>query len=174
MFNCCAAALKLGMSGYYQAAFSLVRDLYETVQLLDYLGSEPDQIALWEASDRKTRMKNFAPRSIRDALDKRDGFKEQKRKFKYDQLSEYASHATAVGFTLVAPEGLGKLGPFLSGKYLKALIEELVKYAVHGAAIFDDFFNDLQGDLSKEKIAFSAHVRNWSSIYFNNGQRDAT
>jgi len=76
------------------------------------------------------------PEKINTLLDRRDGFTEQKRKLQYDMLSEYASHASAVGFCLIAPQGLGEMGPFYSAKYLQALIEELVKYAVQGALIF--------------------------------------
>ena len=36
-FNSAAASMKLGLSGYYQSAFSIVRDIFETVALVDYL-----------------------------------------------------------------------------------------------------------------------------------------
>ena len=174
IFNSCASVLKLGLSGYYQSAFALVRDVFETVLLIDYFRSEPSKIAVWESSNRKQRMKEFGPASLRKALDKRDGFTEGRRKVMYDQLSEYASHATAPGFRLVAPEGLGNIGPFLSEKYLKALIEELVKYAVHAGIIFSGFFDNVSNELILEKLAFVEHINGWRHTYFGASGQDAT
>ena len=51
VFNSTAASLKLSLSGYYQSAFALVRDIFETVALLDYLHTNPSQIAVWKTSD---------------------------------------------------------------------------------------------------------------------------
>src|ERR1700737_51177 len=39
IFNLSAASIKLAYAGYYQSAFSAVRDLLETAFLLDYLTS---------------------------------------------------------------------------------------------------------------------------------------
>jgi len=43
LFNSAASSLQLTLSGYYQSALALVRDIFETVALLDYMGSHPDQ-----------------------------------------------------------------------------------------------------------------------------------
>src|SRR3990170_984696 len=51
LFNSAVSSLKLGLSGYYQSAFGLVRDVFETVALLDYMQTHPDKIAIWKASD---------------------------------------------------------------------------------------------------------------------------
>jgi len=123
LFNTAASSLKLGLSGYYQSAFAQVRDIFETVALLDYMHSTPDQISVWKASDKKQRIAKFGPGAIRNALNKLDQLSSNKRKEMYDRLSELASHATSPGFQLLAPEGLGVIGPFLSEKYLKAWLD---------------------------------------------------
>jgi hypothetical protein len=174
IFNSCASVLKLGLSGYYQSAFALVRDIYETVLLLDYFRSHRDQISVWETSDKKRRIKEFSPAIIRNALDKRDGKSSRRRKEIYDKLSEYASHATAPGFRLVAPEGLGKIGPFMSDKYLRALIEEAVKFAAQGGTVFISFFKDVDEELLLEKAHFLDQVDKWQRYYLRGISKNAT
>src|SRR3990172_3768302 len=68
LFNSAASSLKLSLSGYYQAAFALVRDIFETVALLDYMRSHPDQIAVWKVSDKNQRITKFGPSAIRKVL----------------------------------------------------------------------------------------------------------
>lgn len=165
LFNSAASSIKLGLSGYYQTAFAVVRDIFETVALLDYLHANPSQIAVWKASDKKQRIKQFGPGVIRDALNKRDQSSGNKRKEIYDRLSEYASHATAPGFQLLAPEGLGQIGPFLSEKYLKAWLEEAVRFLVHGATIFMGYFQNVEPTLLLEKARFLEHANRWRDRY---------
>lgn len=174
IFNSCASVLKLGLSGYYQSAFAVVRDIYETVLLLDYFRSHRDRISVWESSNKQRRIKEFSPAVIRNALDKRDGNAGRRRKEIYDRLSEYASHATAPGFRLVAPEGLGKIGPFMSEKYLRALIEEAVKFAAQGGTLFIGFFKDVDEKLLLEKMHFLDQIDNWRRNYLKGGSKNST
>ena len=170
LFNSGAASLKLGLSGYYQAAFALVRDVFETVALLDYLNTNRDQITVWKASDKKERITKFGPGPIRNKLNERDQLSGNKRKEIYDLLSEYASHATAPGFQLLAPQGLAQIGPFLNEKYLRAWVEDMVKHVTHGATIFDRFFDDVEVPLFAEKRVFLEQFKSWHKVYF--GRQD--
>ena len=174
LFNSTASSIKLSLSGYYQSAFALVRDIFETVALLDYLHTSPTQIAVWKASDKKQRIAQFGPSAIRNALNSRDQFSGNKRKEMYDRLSEYASHATAPGFQLLAPEGLGQIGPFLSEKYLKAWLEEAVKFLVHGATIFMGYFPSVEPPLLLEKAGFLEHANRWRDKYMGNPKQPNT
>lgn len=168
LFNSAASSLKLGLSGYYQTAFALVRDIFETVALLDYLSSNPNEIAIWKVSNKSQRISQFGPAAIRKALNERDQYPGNKRKEMYDRLSEYASHATAPGFQLLAPEGLGKIGPFLSEKYLKSWIEEAVKFLVHGGIIFMGHFARVGPTLLLEKDSFLKQAAQWHERYLAN------
>ncbi len=167
LFNSAASSLKLSLSGYYQSAFALVRDVLETVALLDYMKTFPDQIAVWEASDKKQRIAKFGPGAIRSALNERDQFPGNKRKEMYDLLSEYASHATVPGFQLLAPKGLGKIGPFLSQEYLKAWLGEAVKFLVHGATIFMAHFPKVEPSLLAKKADFLNQANKWREKYMS-------
>jgi hypothetical protein len=171
VFNSAASSLKLSLSGYYQSAFALVRDIFETVALLDYLHTNPNRIAVWKTSDRKQRIAEFGPGAIRNALNSRDQFSGNKRKEAYDRLSEYASHATAPGFQLLAPEGLGRIGPFMSEKYLKAWLEEAVKFFAHGATIFMGHFPRVEPPLLLEKAGFLDHANRWRDKYMGNAKQ---
>ena len=165
LFNSSAASLKLGLSGYYQPALAIVRDVFETVALLDYFLSNPEQIAIWKDSDNRQRIAKFGPGVIRDALNKRDQFTGNKRKEIYVRLSEYAGHATAPGFLLTAPDRLGQIGPFLSEKYLKAWIEEAVQFITHGATICMAHFPKVAPPLLLEKATFIKQATRWRNQY---------
>lgn len=174
LFNSAASSLKLGLSGYYQSAFAIVRDVVETVALLDYMKSHPAQISVWKASDKKQRINKFGPGSIRKALNQRDQFPGNKRKDIYELYSEYAAHATAPGFQLLAPEGLGKIGPFFSEKYLKAWIGEAVKFLVHGATIFMAHFGNIKPPLIMEKATFLDQATRWYNQYLVSKENKAS
>lgn len=126
LFNTATSAIKLGLSGYYQQAFSLTRDIVETGFLVDFFRTAPQQIAIWKASSDADRRKKFSPVKIRIALDERDGNKEKKREKAYATLSEYASHATYRGFHVTMKEGMGQVGPFVDEVILRAWLEEMV------------------------------------------------
>jgi len=107
LFNAAGASIKLALSGYYQKAFDHVRDILETYFLVDYLTTHSGKLNEWKKVDKKARMKLFGPGVIRDALDKRDGFTSGERTKIYGVISEYASHASYRGFSLVTNEQRG-------------------------------------------------------------------
>jgi len=109
--------LKVGLSGYYQRAFRLLRDSLETVSLLDLFRADLSKIGEWRTADNKTLKKMFGPAAVRDALDGFPQFAGQKagRARAHAQLSEYAAHATQRGAVLIAPGMKPTLGPFWSG-----------------------------------------------------------
>jgi len=47
LFNDAAASVRLGLSGYYQVAFLLVRDILEVGFLLDFFRTSPEKIREW-------------------------------------------------------------------------------------------------------------------------------
>ena len=64
LFNAAGAAVKLGLSGYYQKAFDQVRDILETYFLADYLTTYREKIAAWKVADKKTRIAISGPVSF--------------------------------------------------------------------------------------------------------------
>jgi hypothetical protein len=91
LLNSAAAALKLGASGFYQPAITMVRDVLELAFLMDLFRRDRKGFAEWIALSKRERKCRFSPVRVRTALDELDGFKEQKRASHYDRLSSYAA-----------------------------------------------------------------------------------
>lgn len=169
LFNSGACALSFLLAGYYQNSALLIRDLLETGFLIDYFRSEPTKIRPWRDASDKDREKHFQPVQIRDALDKRDGFKEKKRGAAYRLLSNYATHPTNPGFKLFSPNWMSKIGPFFDEGYLKALLEELTKRLPASADVYVRFFGVVTPEVEAARRFFLNRLSVWSEKYL--GQR---
>lgn len=169
VFNGAASALKLLMSGYYQASALQQRDLLETAFLLSYFQSDRALIAQWRGSDGRARQKNFAPVVVRRALDDRDGFTERKRDKAYKLLCELAGHPTHAGFRMLTNQhgGDAKCGPFFDASSLKAVYEELVKLLVQAAGTFTMFFKVSSRNDYAMKLSFMEAQNEWMEKFFN-------
>jgi hypothetical protein len=169
LFNAAGASVKLALSGYYQKAFDQVRDVLETYFLVDYLRTYPERIGEWKAADKKSRITHFGPGIVRNALDKRDGFTSGARKKIYDLLSEYASHATYSGFTLVANDArLGQIGPFFDETKLLAWLQELVKRLSHAALILTSGYEGPDRALLITRAHYLSVLKDWNVKYLSN------
>jgi len=166
LFNASAESLKLALSGYYQKAFVHVRDILETYFLVDYLRSNPNKIAEWKNSTKRQRLKEFSPKRVREELDKRDGYKEDGRKFAYDLISENASHATYRGFHLTTQNGLGQIGPFLDEAKLQAWLEEMAKRFGHAAVILVADYEGMDHSLDLTRQHFLRTINEWGTKYY--------
>lgn len=131
VFNVGAGVLKLGFSGYYQAAFTLLRDALETVNLVDLFRVDGTALVRWQAADEKTLKNDFGPAKVRLALEKHPEFKGQRRDKQYATFSGYASHASYRGFKLIAPDNWPQPGPFFDITLLRALLEDLGRHLAH-------------------------------------------
>ncbi|SEH43065.1 hypothetical protein [Tardiphaga sp. OK245] len=168
LFNTMASSIRLSHAGYYQGAFSCLRDFLETYFLVDYFGSFPEQIQLWKAADEKQLRNEFGPGAIRNALDTRDGFKEKNRKKTYDLISHYATHATPGGFHLVTINDLGKIGPFQRPAMFTAWMQEAVKMACNSGLVLGRAFKDVDASTSAIKANYLADLKHWQSKYLPN------
>lgn len=165
LFNTIVSSNKLMLSGYYQNALALQRDIIESGFLLEYLGAFPEQIAVWKSSDDEQRHTIFKPSAIRKALDNRKQVKGGKRGQIYKRLCEYASHPTYKGFKLVAPKGLGEIGPFYDEKYLAAVLGELVLRVPYFTLVFTGHFKHLPVGFLKTRTNYMLGVKRWSEKY---------
>ena len=166
LFNGCASSMQLTLSGHYQNAAMIMRDLLETVFLLGYFQQLPEKISVWRTADTDMRLKEFAPAKIRIALDEKDGFTEKKRKEAYDLLCELAVHPTYKGFQMLAPKGHDHhCGPFFDPAALKALIEELAKLAIQAAQNQGIFFKSNTKDQYEMKLDFMEMSSDWMEAY---------
>lgn len=129
VFNTTAGALRAALTGYYQTAFVLMRDLHEIRQLVDYFTLQPDTIARWREVTNEERLNEFRQAAFRNALDERDGVIDSARSREYKLLSEHAAHLTypALRF-LRSPDGHTRVGPYFDAKYLRAALWELGRH----------------------------------------------
>lgn len=68
LFNVGTGALKLGLSGYYQQAYQLLRDSLEMVNLIDLFRADRTKISQWRTADDKTLKTTFGVQGVRHAL----------------------------------------------------------------------------------------------------------
>ena len=104
-----------------------MRDVIETSFLVDYLSTYPAEIDKWRRADQKKRTSQFGAARIRSALDKRDGYTSGERKRIYGIFSEYATHASYPGVTLMTtgPANMAQVGPFFDDASVTAVTESL-------------------------------------------------
>ena len=165
-FNGCTSSLQLTLSGYYQNAAMIIRDILETVFLLHFFALYPDKILQWRNSEKGARMKEFSPVKIRTALDNEQGFKEKKRQKAYDKLCELASHPTYTGFQLLASKNQRpRCGPFFDPAMLKEVMEELVLVAVQAGVNHGVFYKSNTREQEAERSKFLDVAEDWSATY---------
>lgn len=139
MFNATGASLKLLLSGYYQNAATLMRDVLETIGLVDYFSLDPARVGRWRTADDRARWKEFQPAVVRRELAKHDNEKMRAHRDEaYKILSTYASHPSPQGFRMIrkAPTGLHEVGPFFDDKALSALVAETAKIMLPASTHF--------------------------------------
>lgn len=168
-FNALASALKLMLSGYYQASALHIRDLLETTFLLDYFSTDPALVTQWRTMSDRDRKIAFKPITVRDALDKRDDFTTMKRKETYELLCKLAGHATPEGAVMLAPDpsiGTIHCGPFLEVKSLDAVLSEAAKTAVQAAECFRHVIKADGFNANEARVAFLHDEAAWLKRFF--------
>ena len=162
LFNSLAISLRLVLTGYYQASFAIQRDILETAFLLNYFLYCPSKVAEWKKATNDERVKCYNPRKIRGILDKRDGFVNKRREKKYKLFCEYAAHVSYPGNKLVAPKGVGEIGPFFDQKYLKNCFAELIENGFYSVLLFMGHFENIkEPNIMKIKIEFLSRLADW-------------
>ncbi|SFO74478.1 hypothetical protein SAMN05216330_104464 [Bradyrhizobium sp. Ghvi] len=167
LFNAAGGSIKLALSGYYQHAFHLVRDVIETYFLVDYLSTYPSKIDEWKRADKKKRISHFGPGVIRNALDLRDGSTIGERKRVYDLISEAASHASYPGIllTTTGPSNLAIVGPFYDDRKLTAWLYEIALRFSHAALILVSQPEGKDLKLLAARAHYLSAVHEWWSKY---------
>lgn len=164
MFNTTAAALKLVLSGYYQPALHLLRDLLETANLLDYFLIEPSKIAEWRAANDKSQ-KVFGPVKVRLALDAHPNHADERRDRLYKMLSTYAAHPTYKGAGLLADDKEFKVGPFVDTGLLGDWLLMAAAWLGQGMLAFSNRLETLTPELKAEKAVFASAAEAWRDKY---------
>jgi hypothetical protein len=160
LFNAGSSAVKLGLSGYYQVAFSLARDIMETGFLLDYLRTAPQDIARWRDLSDREHWKSFRPELIRKRLEERDRSGANGGAAPYKALSRLASHPTAGGFAMTRKGGEAHVGPFISEAFIDGFLREMVMRLVPAAWVFSLHFPAVPKELTAFQEVFGAKIIN--------------
>lgn len=167
-FNAFGASLKLALAGYHQNSALVLRDVLETVFLLDLFIRDRPLIERWRFADKKERMKQFSPVKVREALDARDGFVSKRRFERYELFSELAGHPNMKSDWMMRPQKDGDaiIGPFMEATLLEAVVSEMGRLAVQvgeqiSAAISPDWPPALAS-----RFAFAQLKRDWISTFY--------
>lgn len=167
-FNAFGASTKLGLSGYSQNSAMIMRDILETVFLLDLFNGDREKIEHWRIASKKDKMKNFSPYRVREALDDRDGFTERKRAEIYGLLSELAAHPSMSSALMMRPQrgGDAVIGPFIESSTLEAVLAELGRLAIQVGEILDQFFPKTWNDALPTRVAFAEVKQEWIETFY--------
>jgi hypothetical protein len=167
-FNAFGASLKLVLSGYSQNGALILRDVLETVFLLDLFAGNRALIERWRFADKKARMKEFSPVKVREALDSRDGFTSMKRSEIYELFSELAGHPTMKSSWMMRPlkDGDAVIGPFMEATTLEAAISEMGRLAVQVGEQLNAFFPANWQRGIPSRLAFAQLKREWIGTFY--------
>jgi hypothetical protein len=167
-FNAFAASLKLALSGYSQNSALILRDILETIFLVDYFATDRSLITRWGTADEKARMKDFGPVKVRNALDARDGFTSKKRYETNKLFSELAGHPTMKSALMLRPQrnGDAAIGPFMAVGTLTAVSSEMGKLAVQVGEQLNRFFPADCPQSHPSRLAFFKLKQRWIATFY--------
>ena len=168
IFNAFGASLKLVLSGYSQNSALILRDILESVFLIDLFRGDLAAIGRWRFADKKERMKEFSPDPVRKALDKRDGFESKKRAELYGLFSELAGHPTMKSVIMMRPQtdGDAVIGPFIETTTLEAVLSEMGRLAVQAGEHLNAFFPEPWTKSHETREAFAASKKRWLDTFY--------
>ncbi|MDH5479886.1 MAG: hypothetical protein OEX11_03910 [Nitrosomonas sp.] len=167
MFNALGASLTLIFSGYHQNSGMIMRDILETVFLMDLFKTDRTAIERWRFADIKTKRKDFSPVAVRKALDERDGLQTKKREKAYKMFSELAAHPNMHSQHMLRPEKGGDIvtGPFMEETTLEAGVSELGRIAIQAGEIMNAFL--LEGwDRDNIRACFALTKNEWMETFY--------
>lgn len=75
---------------------------------------------------------------------------------------EYTAHVSYAGNKIVAPKGIGRIGPFFDEKLLINCFAELAEVGFYAVVLFMGHFENVKNEnILKTKIEFLKQVANW-------------
>lgn len=169
-FNAFGAALKLALSGYGQKSALVMRDILETVFLVDLFRGDRTLVERWRFADKKAHMKEFSPVKVREALDARDGFTSKNRAEMYQMFSELAGHPTMNSVLMMRPEkgGDAVIGPFIEKTSLEATLSEMGRLALQIGELLSAFFHPDWPPGLATRASFAPVKQEWLAAFYPN------
>jgi hypothetical protein len=168
MFNAFGASMKLGLSGYIQNSALILRDVLETVFLIDLFDGDRALIAKWRFADAKTLRQHFSPAAVRKALDDRYGHTTRKREEQYKLFSELAGHPTMKSSWMMRPQkdGDAVIGPFIEKTSLEAVLSEMGRLAVQAGHHVGAFIPSGWGPGMEPRLVFAKAAQEWIDTFY--------
>ena len=165
-FNALGASLNLLLSGYHQKGAMVLRDVLETLFLMDFFRTDRTAIERWRNADEKQKKTDFSAIAIRKALDERDGVKTMKRAKAYKMLSELAAHPTMGTQYMLKPELDGDMltGPFMGATILRQGLEEFGKLAVQAGEVMNAFLPE-ECNPDDARTSFALIKKQWIETF---------
>lgn len=167
VFNAFASAMALALAGYGQTAAMILRDILETLFLLDFFSHDPSAIARWRDPESRTYRNEFRPSSVRKVLDKRDGNKTGKRDALYKMFSELAAHPNIKSTAMLRPRPTSdaRSGPFIESTGFKAIMDEMGKLAVEAGGTLSRFFPAVYVGADASRLHFTRLQTTWFKYF---------
>lgn len=167
MFNAFGASLTLVSSGYHQNSGLVMRDILETVFLMDLFKTDHTAIERWRFADKKKQREEFSPAAVRKALDERDGAHTKKRAKVYKMFSELAAHPNMHSQHMLRPEKGGDIvtGPFMEETTLEAGVSELGRIAIQAGEIMNSFLPE-GWDHDDVRASFALIKNEWIETFY--------
>jgi hypothetical protein len=168
MFNAFGACLKLALSGYFQNSALVMRDILETVFLIDLFQGDRTLIAKWRFADKKALREDFSPVAVRKALDARYGHTSKRREELYRLFSELAGHPTMKSAWMMRPQkdGDAVIGPFMEGTVLEAVLSEMGRIAVQAGQHLSAFLPRQWHAGIGPRIGFVEVTKQWFATFY--------
>lgn len=168
LFNAFGASTKLGLSGYFQNSALILRDVLETVFLIDLFRGDRTLITKWRFADAKTLRDCFSPAPVRKALDQRYGHFTRKREERYKLFSELAGHPTMKSSWMLRPrkDGNAVIGPFIEKSSLEAVFSEMGTLAVQAGQHISVFIPREWDPGVEPRLLFAKTALTWMSTFY--------
>lgn len=168
IFNAFGSSIKLALSGYIQNSALIMRDILETVFLLDLFRVDPTAIERWRFAKTAKAKNEFRPVNVRKILDDHYKHKGEKRREHYNRFSELAGHPTNKSVFMLRPKlnGNAVIGPFCEVTTLGAVLAEAGRLAVMAGETQDSFFPETWREGLGVRAAFSRQKKKWRDTFF--------
>lgn len=166
LFNAFGASQSLMFSGYHQNSGMILRDILETLFLMDLFRTDRTVIKRWRLADYKARKKEFSPKAVREFLNRRDGVNENKRAEVYKMFSDLSVHPNMHSQHMLRPEKGGDIvmGPFIEATTLQAGLSELGRLAIQAGDVMNAFFPE-EWDVSSVRASYAETRKQWADLF---------
>lgn len=168
VFNAFGASIKLALCGYSQNSALIMRDILETVFLIDMFSRDHSIIRQWRDPKNAKERDKFRPINVRRFLDDQDGFTDKKRATTYKMFSELAGHPSMHSMHMLRPVPGGDIvsGPFVEFTTLLATLSEMAKLAVQIGEKVSDFIPTKSPSEAFAKADFIRKKNEWVERFY--------